>query len=102
MAYHVEITDRAASNLRGILRAINATNSSLARRWFSGLEEAILGLSENPDRCPVTPENSKLRHLLYGKRVVYRIIYSIDASREVVTVIHIRHGAQDAMPDADK
>jgi hypothetical protein len=29
-------------------------------------------------------------------------IHGVDTSHQVVTVIHIRHGAQDAMPDADK
>jgi plasmid stabilization system protein ParE len=70
----------------------------LARRWFNGLELAILSLGEHPSRCTVAPENSKLRHLLYGKRVVYRIIYSIDMSREIVTIVHIRHGARRALP----
>lgn len=95
MAYRVELTSRAGRNLKRIYRDINAANSTLAGGWFNGLEAAILGLAEHPARCPVTPENPSLRHLLYGsKPYVYRIIYTIDEKRLVVSVLHIRHGAR--------
>jgi mRNA-degrading endonuclease RelE of RelBE toxin-antitoxin system len=59
------------------------------------LEAAILRLDEHPARSPVIPEDRNLRHLLYGRgRHVYRIIYAIDERRQVVTVLHIRHGAR--------
>ncbi len=57
----------------------------------------ILSLDENPGRGAAIPEDAALRHLLYGrKRNIYRIIYAIDEGRQVVTVLHIRHGARDA------
>jgi toxin ParE1/3/4 len=95
MTYRVELTARASRNLRRIFQWIDAENSTRARAWFNELDAAIMSLDEKPQRCPVTPENSALRHLLFGKKPhVYRIIYTIDARAGVVRVLHMRHGAR--------
>ena len=101
MAYRVDLTERAARNLGRIYRTIDAEAASLARTWFTGLEQAILSLDEHPARGASTPEDGSLRHLLYGRgRHRYRIIYAIDETNRFVTVLHIRHGARDAfMPN---
>jgi toxin ParE1/3/4 len=97
MAYRVDLTERAARDLRHIYLTINAEHAGLARAWFSGLERTILSLDEHPSRGAPIPEDGELRHLLYGrKRHRYRIIYAIDEDTRVVTVLHIRHGARDA------
>jgi plasmid stabilization system protein ParE len=97
MTYRVELTARAGRNLRRIYRDINAEHSGQARAWFNGLEAAILSLDEHPARGAVIPEGSNLRHLLYGNKPhIYRIIYAVDESGHVVTVVHIRHGARAA------
>lgn len=38
MAYRVELTFRAMRDLECLYAQINAVESSLARRWFDGLE----------------------------------------------------------------
>ena len=97
MAYRVDLTERAARNLRRIYRTINTESSARARAWFNGLEKAVFSLDEHPARAPVIPEDNSLRHLLYGRKPnVYRIIYAIDERNRVVTVLHIRHGARKA------
>ncbi len=102
MAYRVELTARAGRNLRRIYRTINAADSDQALTWFNGLERAVLSLGEYPSRSPVIPEYENLRHLLYGgKPHVYRIIYAIDDTRRVVTVVHIRHGARQPLSQED-
>jgi plasmid stabilization system protein ParE len=103
MAYRVDLTARAARDLRRIYQTINAEDAPHSRAWFSGLEAAILRLDEHPARGAATPEDHSLRHLLYGRRRhVYRIICTIDDDNQAVTVLHIRHGARDAFtPDAD-
>lgn len=74
---------------------INAEHSDAALKWYRGFKEAILSLQERPNRCPKTPENTKLRHLLYGhKPLIYRVIYRIVESSKKVEVLHIRHGAR--------
>jgi toxin ParE1/3/4 len=101
MAYRVDLTERAARNLRRIYLTINAENVAEACAWFNGLEQALLSLDEHPARGAVIPEDDSLRHLLYGRRRHRdRIIYAIDERNCVVTVLQTRHGARDAfMPD---
>ena len=98
MTFRVELTNRAARDLRRLYRDIDAVHSEQAREWFNGLEAAILSLDENPGRSTATPENRHLRHLLYASRsYVYRVIYRIDEAHRTVSIIHIRHGARKAM-----
>jgi toxin ParE1/3/4 len=98
MAYRVELTARAVRDLRHIYRAISAVESEQARNWFNGLEAAVFSLEEFPTRCPVTPEESTLRHCLYGhKPYTYRIIYEIDEPKQLVRVMFIRHGARQPL-----
>ncbi len=100
MAYLVSLSARARRDLAQIYRRINADNSEAALRWYRGLREAILSLEEQPNRSPVTPENDKLRHLLYGTRPhIYRAIYHVVERQERVDVLHIRHGARAEFKD---
>jgi len=96
MAYRVDLTARAERDLRRLYQSINAQHSAEAKAWFAGLERAIFSLEEHPARNPNAPEDAGLRHLLYGRRRnVYRIIYATDEVGQIVTVLHIRHGARD-------
>jgi len=95
MAYAVRIASRAGCDLDLLYEQIEAADSVAAQRWYDGLKGAILSLSRRPNRCPVTPENKKLRHLLYGdKPHIYRVIYRVNEGRRQVDVVHIRHGAR--------
>ena len=96
MAYLVNVATRAARDLVLIFDAINAEHSDDALKWYRGLKEALLSLEDHPNRCSETPENAKLRHLLYGKRPhIYRVIYRVTEKSKQVDVLHIRHGARE-------
>lgn len=102
MTYLVEFSTRASRDLEIPFMEKNAAESDAASGWYNGLEEAVYALAEYPFRCPVAPEARKarrrLRHLLYGKKPhVYRVIYEVDERRQVVWVLHIRHGARRKM-----
>jgi toxin ParE1/3/4 len=87
MVYLVNVTARAGRDLTVLFDAINAEHSDVALKWYRGLKEAILRLEEQPNRCPETPENAKLRQLLYGhKPHVYRVIYRVAENRKQVDV----------------
>ena len=74
---------------------INAEDSGAARKSARGFKKAILSLEEQPNRCPVTPESDKFRHLLYGNKPhIYRVIYRVLEKQKQVEVLHIRHGAR--------
>jgi toxin ParE1/3/4 len=102
MAYLVRIADRAELDLYAIYQAINAEYSDTAFRWFNALERAIFTLDEIADRCPVTPEDPSLRHLLYGKKPhIYRVIYRVTEKPKQVDILHIRHGARQSFTAVD-
>jgi plasmid stabilization system protein ParE len=102
MAYLVKIMPRAERDLVAVYAAINAEHSDAAFRWFRGLEHAVLTLKETPARCPVTPEDASLRHLLYGNKPhIYRVIYRILEKQKEVDILHIRHGARQVFKTDD-
>ncbi|HVB29127.1 MAG TPA: type II toxin-antitoxin system RelE/ParE family toxin [Terriglobia bacterium] len=95
MAYRVNLTARAGRDLEQLFEDIHASDSRAALAWYGGLKEAILSLREQPQRCPVTPEDKRLRHLLYGSKPhIYRVIYRVRRGPKRVEVLHIRHGAR--------
>jgi len=95
MAYLVNVTVRAESDLALLFEAIKSEHSEAALYWYRGLKEAILSLEAHPERCPETSENRRLRHLFYGdKPHVYRVIYRVMEKQQQVDVLHIRHGAR--------
>jgi len=102
MAYLVNITSRAERDLADLYRRINAEHSDAALEWYLGLKEAILSLEEQPNRCPVTRKNDKLRHLLYGHKThIFRVIYRVLERQKHVDVLHIRHGARRKLKTSD-
>jgi toxin ParE1/3/4 len=95
MAYLVRISPRAKRDLALLFRDIRAEYSGAALNWYKGLVGAALTLEKLPSRCPATPENPQLRHMLYGhKPHVYRVIYRVLEDEKRVNVLHIRHGAR--------
>lgn len=95
MAYRVNLTARAGRDLAQLFEDIHARDSSAALDCYEGLKEAILSLRVQPQRCPVTPENNRLRHLLYGNKPhTYRVIYRVRKGPKQIDVLHIRHGAR--------
>ena len=102
MAYLINVTVRAERDLALLFDAINAGQSEAAFKWYRGLKEAILSLEEHPERCAETPENTRLRHLLYGHRPhIYRVIYRVTEKSSKVDVLHIRHGAREGFNRSD-
>jgi plasmid stabilization system protein ParE len=95
MPYRVRTTAQAERDLEHIYCFIEAETSQRAAKWFNGLCAAIGTLREMPLRLPVAPENTTLRHLLYGdKPDIYRIIFQVDESERIVNVLTVRHGAR--------
>jgi toxin ParE1/3/4 len=98
MTFRVEVTGRVIRDLRHLYAAIAARHVPAASRWFNGLEAKVASLAHHPGRGQPEPEDARLRQLRYGRRPhVYRIIYDMDEGSRVVHVLHIRHGARDAM-----
>jgi plasmid stabilization system protein ParE len=95
MAYAVDLTARAERDLARLYAYIGAERSEAALEWYRGIKAAILSLEQRPSRCPVAPENERLRHLLYGNKLhIYRAIFRVLEKEKRVEVLHIRHGAR--------
>jgi len=94
MAYLVKILPRAKRDLAHIYSFINAAESGAASKWYEGLKTQLLSLKETPNRNPMLPEDSRLRHLLYGNKPhIYRIVYRVNEKPKLVKIYTIRHGA---------
>ena len=102
IAYLVNLTARAERDLALLYVQINVEDSDAALKWYRGFKGAILTLEEQPNRCPVTPESEKFRHLLYGNKPhIYRAIYRVLEKRQQVEVLHVRHGARRRFKGGD-
>ncbi len=102
MAYVVNFTPRAERDLELLYSHIEAEHSRAARKWYYGLKQSILTLEEHPDRCPVTPENRKLWHLVYERKPnIYRVTYRVRRRPSTVEILHIRHVARRRFKSAD-
>ena len=101
MAYWVEIVPRAQRDLLHLFERINARSSNAALIWYRRLKEAIRSLQDNPRHCPTTPESKALRHLLYGNKPYYHVIYRVMETQKEVDILHIRHGAQQQFKTGD-
>jgi plasmid stabilization system protein ParE len=102
MAYLVNFTARAERDFASLYEEIHAEYSDTALNWYRGFKEAILSLEQMPYRCPVTNENLRFRHLLYGRKPhVYRVIYRVLEKEKQVEVLHIRHGARRSFTASD-
>lgn len=100
MGFRVKIMPRAQRDLAALYREIG--DSPAARAWYAGLREGIRSLRDNPRRCPIAPEDAKIRHWLYGNKPhVYRILYRILEKARQVDILHIRHGAMDAFDSTE-
>jgi len=73
---------------------------ALARRWFDLLHLALATLGRNPTRHGLAPKNGKwmqqheIRQMLFRpwkSGVGWRVLYTIDETRKLVTILQIRH-----------
>lgn len=97
MAFQVEITPIAETQIDSAYQWYRDRNPEFADRWFRGLMNAIATLQEKPRHCSLAVEHEifsqEVRQLLYGKsKNIYRVLFTIrDAT---VYVLYVRHIAQ--------
>ena len=102
MAYRTSISPRAKWDLEGIYGQIRAARSPLALAWYRGLKQDMQKLNENLERCALTPEDRGFWHLLYGRsNDIFRVIFRTLLNRNLLEIVHIRHGAQQPFTASD-
>ena len=104
--YDVILTDRAQGELDGTHKWWAANRSSQqADRWYVGFVKEMLTLEENPERCPLAPENDlfpyEVRQLHYGLggKPTHRALYAVRPDN--VVILRVRHLAQKPLTDED-
>lgn len=104
MAFQVEITSSASSQIEEAYQWYTRNDPEFADRWFRELMNRIATLQEKPRRCSLAIEHEifseEVRQLLYGKnRGTYRVLFVIRGTK--VTVLYVRHSAQAPMTADD-
>ena len=97
MRFRVLVQPSARRELGDAFRWIARRSPGRARSWREGVSQAILSLADFPRRCSLAPENDdfdiEVRQRLYGD---YRILFAIEG--DVVSILHVRHGARRPLP----
>jgi plasmid stabilization system protein ParE len=105
VAWQVVLADTAKADASEIYDWVVERAPIRGPEWFSELIDCLYSLERLPYRCPLAREakeaGREIRCLLFGKRKhVYRILYEVDETRQIVGVLHIRHGAlRDLHPE---
>jgi plasmid stabilization system protein ParE len=106
MTYQVVVQPSAQAEMEAAYEWTAERAPMSAARWYNGLIDALRSLADNPERCPLAPENEcfpeEIRNLIYSKRRnAYRIIFTIRS--DMVHVLHVRRGARQVLkPDQDE
>lgn len=96
--YRVDVSDPAENDLVDIVRYIASQLSApiSALNIIELLEEAMAGLSDMPQRCPLVADE-RLSQMGYRKLTIknYVVFFSIDEKNKVVDVERILFGRRD-------
>ncbi|KLU63488.1 plasmid stabilization system protein [Peptococcaceae bacterium CEB3] len=94
----MDVSEPAENDLRDIVRYIASQLSApvSALHMMELLEEAMTGLSDMPQRCPLVADE-RLSQTGYGKLIVrnYVVFFSIDEKNKVVDIERILYGRRD-------
>jgi plasmid stabilization system protein ParE len=105
VAYQVVLADSANADANQIYDWVVDRAPIRGPEWFEELIQCLYSLEDLPYRCPLAREakeaRREIRCLLFGKRKhAYRILFEVEEARQMVWVLHIRHGAlQDLTQD---
>ena len=99
MIYQVRLQPAAVEDLEVAYQYAAQNAPAPAARWLERFQTSLQTLEQNPERCPLAPENFKssriLRQYLFGKRPhVFRAIYTIEG--DTVWVLRIRRAQRRA------
>ena len=101
MSFQVFVTPTADADVMEAFRWYAERSLLAAEEWYEGLNEAMISLSDDPNRYPLSQDDSdalgrETRILLHGRRRgVFRILFTIEG--ETVWVLRVRHDAQGPM-----
>ena len=96
--YSIEVSEPAENDLRDIILYISSQLSSpmTAMNMMDTIEEALLGLSEMPQKCAAVRDD-RLASMGYRKLLIknYVAFFTIDEQSKVVNVERILYARRD-------
>ncbi|HBB31035.1 MAG TPA: type II toxin-antitoxin system RelE/ParE family toxin [Cyanobacteria bacterium UBA8803] len=103
MAYHVEISPTAISDIEATFLWLRERSPEIANKWVNSCSEAMLSLEQFPERCQLAPESKlmgiEIRQLLHQNK--YRILFTITLdtteTEGVVQIHRVMHSARDRL-----
>jgi plasmid stabilization system protein ParE len=98
VAYQVVLADTAKADANRIYDWVLEQAPLRGPEWFEELVDCLYSLETFPYRCPLAREAERakreIRCLVFVKRRgAYRILYEVNEARQMVYILHIRHGA---------
>ena len=91
MDYRLLFTQRALSDLAGIVGHIAEDDAEVASRFGEALLDHVDLLSRFPRMGNATRKRSRVRKLVHSPILVY---YQIHEEKHVVVILHFRHGSR--------
>lgn len=96
--YKIEISEPAENDLRDIIRYISSQLSApmTAMNMMETIEEALLGLSEMPQKCSAVRDD-RLASMGYRKLLIknYVAFFTVDEASKVVNIERILYARRD-------
>jgi plasmid stabilization system protein ParE len=93
MRHRVELSSRAAADIREVHSHIRRHGPADPDAWMAGLDRKLETLELFPEACALAPEGERtsatVRQTFYGP---YRILFVV--REDVVYVVAVRHGAR--------
>ncbi len=104
MAFAVNFTRRADRDVAAAEAGVSRSGAAAVARWRARLLRAVENLEYDPHCYPEADEAAdlgiNLRMALLGRKPqMHRILFTIDG--ETVTVLRVRHAAQDRLTEDD-
>ena len=95
MAFKIQIVEAAQRDMSEATEYIYKDSPATAQKWLLGLAEAIYSLAEMPLRYALIPEAQELKRPLRGFLYhSHRIVYEVDDTQGMVSVLRIWHSAR--------
>src|SRR5437899_7135125 len=103
MAYRVDLSELAHSDIENAIAWLKQRSETAADRFNKAVLSAIDSLEQMPRRCPIAPETRsfliEIRHLIFGDGALqFRIIFGVSveeiSGEGVVTIYRVRNSSQ--------
>lgn len=98
MAFSVQISAKAASDIDEAVGFIASDSRSRADKWLRELSSLVESLTTFPNRNALIPESQRLgRPLRSALHYSHRAIYEVDDEHELITIVRVYHGSRRAL-----